>query len=1245
MHQDEVSGGPAGQPSRGSVGGCSDLLLHRLVEAQVRRSPQLIAVQHGDQLMTYAELDHRAETMATALRRHGAGPDAPVVVAVEPAAALPVCLLAVLKAGACYVPVPVDVPAARLSALLARTTARIVVTDSARVAGAAPECCDVVVLGAGAVSTDAGAPDAGAADARAADARAADARAADSVHPEQLAYIIHTSGSTGTPKGVMVPHRGITNTLRWRQRRFPFGTGDRVLLTFSFVFDASLFEIFQPLMAGGRLVIPERPLGGDPDETVREIRHHHITVLGVVPSLLEPLLEHPDLDRCSSLRLVFCGGERLAQSVVDRFRARSAAELVNVYGPTEASLEATFWSAGSTLPVSIGRPIDGAVAHVLDEHLAPVARGASGELFLSGAGVARGYWGDPRLTAEKFLPDPFTAAAGTRMYRTGDRCRWNDDDCLDYLGRVDDQIKLHGQRIELGEVETVLLSHPGVIEASVILDDRAPGGGRLVGYVVSSPTPPTKAALRRHLADRLPAGMLPGDLVFLPAFPRTPSGKVDRRALPRPRRIVEPVQQPAAVPAGGPVEDLVRTLWCRVLGLETVSDTADFFELGGSSIQAAILAHALEDELAEFVYPVAVYDAPTVATMCAYLRDNYADAVRRLWGSDALGPDPRSADLVDATTLRRLQLAVRPLADGPDRSTPVAPRLDRAVFVLSPPRSGSTLLRVVLGVHPGLFAPPELQLLNFTTLRERSRTLSSERDRFWLQGSVRALMELLDCGPDRAEQVMADCERRNLSVAQFYGYLQSLAQGRMLVDKTPTYALDPATLRRAEQIFHEPLYLHLLRDPRPAIASFEEAKLHVFFPAFFAGDPRLGSRQLAESVWTLSHRNILDFLATVPPQRRHAVRFEDLVDDPGTTLHQVTDFLGLPYVAAMTRPYEQDQHRLMTDPVRPLGRMLGDVKFHQHRRISADEPRRSRRPTPVLGAPTRRVAVQLGYRAASPGANLVTLQPHGDPPGLFCVHPAAGTASCYTALAAELGDDLPFHGLRSSARPEGDGDGAGGGFGAGTVVELAAGYLAQVLQVQPRGPYHLAGWSFGGLVAFEMARQLRQRGRRLGRVVLFGSHLPPDVEPPFPSSREFILKALRERLAEHGDATADTFTDLDQAFEAARRAGLVAPGQDYASFLAVMEDQERTYRRHVLMARAYRARGRLPHLVLFDPLDTSLDDVGRFPAWTTVADQVDRVTVPGNHFTMLAPAHVRAVAHRLRPLLAPAPVEAARREA
>jgi amino acid adenylation domain-containing protein len=1204
-------GRPSSSPPDRSVSR-EDQLLHRLIERQVCRTPRAVAVEHGPARITFEQLDELGNRLANVLRFHGVARERPVVVALDPSIELLICLYGTLKAGGCYVPLAPDLPDARLVNVLTEVRPCVVLTASPRVSCAARDTGDITVLTPAAAR---GGPDEPIAP------RRPDVGA---MHPEQLAYIISTSGSTGSPKGVMVPHRGITNTLRWRQRQYPFDRRDRVLLSFSYMFDASIFEIFQPLLSGARVVIPDRPLGGDPDHTVGTIRRHGITVLGVVPSLLRPLVEHPDFERCHTLRLVFCGGETLSPALVDAFRARSGAELVNVYGPTEASLEATAWSSRSPLPLSIGTPIEGAEAYVLDEHLAQRPPGVSGELFLSGAGIARGYLSDPRLTAERFLPDPYSATSGARMYRTGDRGQWLPAGGLQFDGRVDRQVKVRGQRIELGEIEAALLSHPGVRDACVIHEDPAGDGGRLIAYVATDPAQTlTRGALRDHLAARLATGMLPNEVVLLDALPRTAAGKVDRPSLsaPSPRARHG---EPETGTTTGPLEDLVRTIWCRVLGATSVGDDDDFFELGGTSVQAAILAHSLEDALGEFVYPVAVYDAPTVSQLSAYLRVHYPDAVARLTG--AVDVTQREDGGADVAAIRRLDAAVRRSESSSLVPAP-AERLDPAVFVLAPPRSGSTLLRVILGGHSALFAPPELQLLNFVTLRERRDALASDRDSFWLQGSVRALMELLGCGPDRAEQLMADFVRQDMSVHNFYGFLQRLAGGRMLVDKTPTYALDAATLRRAEATFREPRYVHLVRDPRPAIASFEEAKLDVFFPPFFRHDPGLSTRQLAEAVWTLSHTNIGDFLQTVPALRQCTVRFEDLVADPDATVARITDFLGLAFEPAMTRPYEHDQRRLMTDPVRPLGRMLGDVKYHQHGRIRAHDPRRDRRPTPRIAEPTASLATRFGYVVAPVGRNLLTLQPLGSPPGVFCVHPAVGTATCYAALAAALGDDIPLHGLRNDGRPVPGGP--------ATVEELAAAYLEQVLAAQADGPYHLIGWSFGGLVAVEMALQLRAAGRAGGAVVLFASHLPPITERPLPSSRRFILRALQERFAERPDASARRVRSLEEAFTVARQVGVVAATESYDAFLTVIDELERTYRHHVTMARAYRPAARLAHLVLFEPVDTSLDDRGPFPDWTTVADRVDRLVTPGNHFSVLSVPHVDAVASRLRPLLRP----------
>jgi amino acid adenylation domain-containing protein len=1193
---------PDGAATTDSTGlrGNSTLGLHELVERQAARTPAAVAVLHDRRRVSFARLDAMAEALAERLSKAGVRADDRVAVCLEPSVELVVTLLAVLKSGACFVPLAPDAPAHRVRQILSAARPRIAVAvpDSARLLRDADS--EVVVVP----------PWGGPARRRRTTRR--------DVNHDQLAYIMFTSGSTGEPKGVMVPHRGICNTLAWRQRRFPFGPGDRVLLTFSIVFDASLFEIFQPLVAGACLVIPKRGLDGDPALTIAAVRRNRISVLGVVPTLLDLLLQEADLGACRSLRLIFCGGEKLSAETVFAVRRTLSAELVNVYGPTEASIEASYWVASSPLPLSIGQPIDNVDAHVLCGDLEPAAIGETGELFLSGPGLARGYLEDPRLTAERFLPEPFSGTAGTRMYRTGDLCRWRNEGCLEYLGRTDDQVKLRGVRVELGEIETAVAGHPDVRQAAVAVD-RDGAGQRVVAYLVPvGSVVPTVSALRGFLSDRLPRAALPSTVVAARSLPRTVSGKLDRAALAGlGERSAEGGTAPVVHDRSDPVERHVRDLWARTLQMANVPMDADFFDLGGSSVQAAIVAHRLEDTLGEFFYPMAIYDAPTVIQLAEYIRVNYSSAAAERWGIESTAADV-DRTLVEDSTVDRLRAAVRRL---PDRNEQPS-RLGPVVFVLSPPRSGSTLLRVVLGVHPGLFAPPELQLLNFDTLRHRRGALAGERDRFWLQGTVRALMELHGCTVEEATRRMAEYEDRDLTVHGFYAELQGLLGERLLVDKTPTYALDPSTLHRAEQDFADAQYLHLVRNPEAAVASFQEAQLHTFFPAFFTSDPRLSPRQLAESVWTLSHCNIVDFLHEVPPGRRHVVRYEELVTDPAGTIGGITDFLGLPFDAAMVRPYEQDQRRLMTDAVHPLARSLGDVKFPRHGGIRAERAAPPGQEV-TLHSSTSRLAVRLGYTTRRRSRDLVDLQGAGNWPAIFCVHPAAGTANCYLPLARALNPQVGLWAFHHSV-PTFDTDPVD------TVEGLAARYLHELLTVQPNGPYHLLGWSFGGLVAFEMAKQLTDRGLLAHPPVLVGAHLPPVEQRPMPSPREFSLRALREGLVGTRGETHGALTDLTAAFRAARLGGLLTVDQTYDEFIRVVDTMELTYQRHVVMARAYQPAGQLPGLTLLDPSDASLDDPGTFPSWTTVAQRVERITVPGNHFSVLAPPGLEVVARLLR---------------
>ncbi len=568
--------------------------LPELFAEQVARTPEAVAVSCGGEAVSYGALEARANRLARRLIGLGVGPETVVGLALERSAELVVAMLAVLKAGGCYLPLDAGHPPARLAFLLADAGAALVLTSTA-LAPRLPEDLPALRL-------DEAAPDLSPAPIAANERRAP-------LRPDHLAYIIYTSGSSGTPKGVGISHRAIVNHTLWLNRRFALGPGDRVLQKTALGFDASVWEFLSTLTAGATLVLAQPEGDRDPAYLARALVEHDITVLQLVPSLLPLLLDQPELAEAHRLRLLFCGGEALPAALVERCRERLGAELHNLYGPTEATIDATSWpcavdAAVQTMP--LGRPIANTRLYLLDEALSPVPVGVAGEIYLGGVGLARGYVGRPELTAERFVADPFGPAGG-RLYRTGDLGRWRADGVVEFLGRSDGQVKLRGLRIEPGEIEAALLEHAAVAQAAVVVWRE-----RLVAYVAGRGAEVAAAALRAHLASRLPAHMLPQGYVWLAALPRTASGKLDRRALPEPVwREAEGFEAPQ-----GAVEELLAALWAELLGRDRVGRHDNFFALGGDSIlsiQLVARARATGVELT----PRQIFQQPSLAQLAA----------------------------------------------------------------------------------------------------------------------------------------------------------------------------------------------------------------------------------------------------------------------------------------------------------------------------------------------------------------------------------------------------------------------------------------------------------------------------------------------------------------------------------------------------------------------------------------------------------------------------------------------------
>ncbi|HEX7242173.1 MAG TPA: amino acid adenylation domain-containing protein, partial [Longimicrobiaceae bacterium] len=525
----------------------------------------------------------------------GVRPGSVVGVALERSAELVAALLAVLRAGAAYLPLDPDHPAERLAYLLGDAGARVLLAR-----GAAPEgfAGEVVRLDA--------APD------RSAATGAEDPRVP--VWAESLAYVVYTSGSTGRPKGVAMTHGALANHMAWMQRAHPLAAGDRVLQKTAVGFDASVWEFWAPLTTGATLVMAPPGAHRDPAALLRAVAGEGVTVLQLVPSMLPPMLD-AGLGRYPGLRRLFCGGEALPAAPAARARAETGAEVVNLYGPTEVCIDATWHpvaeEAGPAVP--IGRPVDGVRAYVLDRGLRPAPTGVAGELFLGGVQLARGYLGRPDLTAERFVPDGVSGDAGARLYRTGDRVRWLAGGELEYLGRLDEQVKVRGFRIEPGEIEGALREHPGVRQAVVVAREAAPGDARLVAYVVpSGGEAPPAAELRAWARRRLPEHMVPGAFVPLEALPLTASGKVDRRALPE-SGAAEAGE--AYVAPRTPTEEILAGIWADVLRRDRVGAADDFFALGGHSLLATRVVSRVREAFGVELPLRALFEAPTVAAL------------------------------------------------------------------------------------------------------------------------------------------------------------------------------------------------------------------------------------------------------------------------------------------------------------------------------------------------------------------------------------------------------------------------------------------------------------------------------------------------------------------------------------------------------------------------------------------------------------------------------------------------------
>ncbi|MEV6980965.1 amino acid adenylation domain-containing protein [Sphaerisporangium sp. NPDC051017] len=574
-----------------------------LITLQARATPDAVAIRFEGTSVTYRELEERTNRLAHRLRALGVGPGSVVAVHLERSVELVVALVATLKAGGAYLPLDPQYPPARLMFMAGDAGARVLLTRRSlaarlNVPDLRPVCLDDPAEGLDDLPAEAqeGAP--GLAD---------------------LAYVIYTSGSTGMPKGVMNTHAGLLNRLLWMQEAYRLGPGDAVMQKTPCGFDVSVWEFFWPFIAGARLVVIKPDGHKDMEYLGEVVEAERVTFLHFVPPMLALFLEFADLSKCGSIRQVVCSGEALSADLARRFFASGlSAGLDNLYGPTEAAIDVTRWTCGPQDAITpIGAPIANTTVHVLDAHGNRMPVGMAGELHLGGVQLARGYLNRPELTAEKFVADP--EDPDRRLYATGDLARWRADGVVEFLGRIDHQVKLNGSRIELGEIEAALLDHPGVAQAVVVLGEDNRGEPALVAYLVYRGDPEPGGRVRARLAERLPEYMLPTMYVALTEIPLSPNGKVDRGALPKPTVRDLGTSEAEFVAPRDDVERLLADLFGKVLGRGPISIKDSFFDLGGHSLLAARLTARLRRSFGIDVPMRMLYAGPTVESLAVAL--------------------------------------------------------------------------------------------------------------------------------------------------------------------------------------------------------------------------------------------------------------------------------------------------------------------------------------------------------------------------------------------------------------------------------------------------------------------------------------------------------------------------------------------------------------------------------------------------------------------------------------------------
>jgi amino acid adenylation domain-containing protein len=578
--------------------------LHRMIEAQVERTPDAVAAVFDQQTVTYRDLNSRANQLARYLQAQGVGPEALVGVCMHRSIEMIVSLLGVLKAGAAYVPIDPDYPADRQAFMIGDSELEVLLTNEAQMEQLGGFAGKALVVDRQwpRISVESG------------------DNLRTLVETQNLAYMIYTSGSTGKPKGAMNTHGAIANRLLWMQQEYGLTETDRVLQKTPFSFDVSVWELFWPLMTGARLVIAEPGGHKDTRYLIELIEREQITTLHFVPSMLQVFMQEEGLEQITSVRRVICSGEALSKELVESFYQKMSGKLENLYGPTEAAVDVTKWSCEREgVGVRIGKPISNVQIEILDEEMEQVPVGVKGEVYIGGEAVGRGYWRRADLTAEKFTSNPYSEEEGARLYRTGDIGRYDERGEIEYLGRADNQVKVRGYRIELGEIEAALVNLEGVSEA--VVTAREDGAERmLVAHVVGEHGAELRGSrIREKLTEKLPAYMVPAAVVLIEQMPLTHNGKIDRKCLAA-LEVSRPEERKAFVGPRDFIELNLKNIWEEVLGVRPISTNENFFELGGHSLLAVRVIARILNQFKQDLPLATLFQEPTIQDLAKVLR-------------------------------------------------------------------------------------------------------------------------------------------------------------------------------------------------------------------------------------------------------------------------------------------------------------------------------------------------------------------------------------------------------------------------------------------------------------------------------------------------------------------------------------------------------------------------------------------------------------------------------------------------